>query len=370
MHMHVQLLNLKRILGTLAMATLLTTACSGGAAPAANAPAGESNAGDYSRLRGQVLDRSAEMSRAANALRTAASGYLELAQAAGFDYRTIAGEQKTAVLERLLEARAAWRNAAVSYSYMEALIAGAPSLADFDVILDTGSAAGEGDESVAPYDLTLSDGRVIKRPGNLFSVLEAVLWTTRTEFRAPGDVTVDLDGDGSIGFGDHLPDALVLSAAAGALVDQSAALEKAASAWRPSETDAFLTLIIMMPSLGDYIDAWKESRFVMGEASLHKENIGLSRIADLDGVMKGLRIAFDAAEPRIRAIDAPTADIMNAELTALAKKITETAKAENGGRRFSTMEAAALADEAAQSGQKMADAMFAAAEKAGITLDQ
>lgn len=370
MHMHVQLLKMKRILGTLAMATLLTTACSGGEAPAANAPAGEASAGDYSRLRVQVLDRSAEMSRAANALRTAAAGYLELAQTAGYDYRTIASEQKTSVLERLLEARAAWRNAAVSYSYMEALVAGAPALADFDVLLDTGSAAGEGDESVAPYDLTLSDGRVIAKPGNLFSVLEATLWGTRTEFRAPGDITVDLDGDGFIGFGDHLPDALVLSAAAAALVDQAAALERAATDWRPSETDAFLTLMIMTPSLGDYIDAWKESRFVMGEASLHLENIGVSRIADLDGVMKGLKIAFDAAEPRIRAIDAPTADLLNSELTALAKKIAETAKAESGGRRFSAMEAAALADEAAQAGQRMADALFAAAEKAGIILDQ
>jgi hypothetical protein len=362
--------SLTHIITALVLTTTLTAACGGGATPAAGDGSSAPAAGAYAPLRSQVLDRSAEMGRAANALRTSATAYLELARAANFDYDALLGANKAAVLEHVLEARAAWRNAAVSYSYMEGIVAGAPALADYDVILDTGSSAGEGDESVAPYDLTLADGRVLKQPGNLFSVLEALLWGTRPEFRAPGDVAADFDGDGAVGFGDHLPDAAVLSAAADALVEQSAALEKAASAWQPSENDAFLSLLIMTPSLGDYIDAWKESRFVMGDASLHAENVGLSRIADLDGVMKGLRIVFDAAEPRIRAVDPATADMFDAELSTLARKVADTAKAEAGGRRFSTLEAAALADDAAQVGQKLADALFAAAEKAGIRIDE
>jgi hypothetical protein len=45
------------------------------------------------------------------------------------------------------------------YERMEGVVAGTPSLAEYDVILDAGSSAAEDPESAVPFDLTLSDGR-------------------------------------------------------------------------------------------------------------------------------------------------------------------------------------------------------------------
>jgi hypothetical protein len=346
------------------LVTLLTACSSSSISP--NAGAAASGAGS---LKAHVADRSAELGRAAAALRTAAGSYLELARAADFDYAALAKDKQDDARKVLLEARQAFRNASTSYGFMEAIVAGAPALADFDLILDTGTSESEGDESVVPFDLKLPDGRVLAKPGNLFGVLESTLWGTRAEFRAPGDVVFELDGDPASAFGDALPDANVLSGAADVLVEQSAQLEKAVAAWQPSDKDAYIALLIMLPSLGDYIAAWKESRFVLGEASLRTDYVAVSRIADLDNVLKGVKLAYSAVEPQIQSIDAAAASSLRGELDALAAEIAQTAKAEAGGRRFSSLEAGALADKATQSGQRMADVIFAITEKSGIKIE-
>lgn len=349
----------------LALSVTLLAACSS-PSTSPNAGAAASNAGS---LKTHVADRSAELGRAAAALRTAATSYLELARAANFDYAALAKDKQDDARKVLLEARQAFRNASTSYAYMEAIVAGAPALADFDLILDTGTSESEGDESVVPFDLKLPDGRTLPKPGNLFGVLESTLWGTRAEYRAPGDVVFELDGDPASTFGDVLPDANVLSGAADALADQTAQLEKAAAAWQPSDKDAYIALLIMLPSLGDYIAAWKESRFVMGEASAHTDYVAISRITDLDNVLKGVKLAYSAVEPQIQSIDKAAASSIRSELDALITEIAQTAKAEADGRRYSSLEAGALANKTTQSGQQMADILFAITEKSGIKIE-
>jgi hypothetical protein len=204
----------------------------------------------------------------------------------------------------------------------------------------------------------------------LFSVIESTLWGTRVTYRAPNAPVFELDGDPASTFGDVLPDAAVLSSAADALVEQAGLLEKAGAAWQPTEKDAYIALLIMLPSLGDYIAAWKESHFVLGDASTDPDYVAVSRIADLDNVMKGIQITYSAVEPQLASVDAAAAGTLRSELDALAAEIAAAAKAEAGGRRYSSLEAGALADKAAQSGQKMADALLAITEKAGIRIEE
>ena len=47
----------------------------------------------------------------------------------------------------------------------EGVVAGVPSLAEYDLILDAGASGAEGGDSVVPFDLTLPDGRVLPKPG-------------------------------------------------------------------------------------------------------------------------------------------------------------------------------------------------------------
>ena len=83
-------------------------------------------------------------------------------------------------------------------------MAGTPSLARFDVILDAGSSAQEDPASAVPFDIRLSDGRVLRKPGNFFNLTEGMLWGTRPAFRKaegrPGRRR-------QVGFGEILPDA-------------------------------------------------------------------------------------------------------------------------------------------------------------------
>ena len=69
---------------------------------------------------------------------------------------------------------------------MEGIVAGVPSLAEYDVIIDAGTSAAEDPESAVPFDLELADGRTLKQPGNLYGVMEGGLWGTIPEFAAKG----------------------------------------------------------------------------------------------------------------------------------------------------------------------------------------
>ena len=92
------------------------------------------------------------------------------------------------------------------YEQMEGIVAGTPSLVQYDVILDAGTSALESAEDAVPFDLTLPDGRVLPKPGNLFGVSESTLWGTYPEYSVP-NLPADFDGDGKPGFGESLPDA-------------------------------------------------------------------------------------------------------------------------------------------------------------------
>ncbi len=350
----------------LAFAMLLLTACSSSSAP----PAASAAQTGMNGVKAHVVGRSAALSRAAAALRTAAQAYLELGRTTNFDYAALAEKSNKDVLKRILEAREAWRNASTAYAQMEGIVAGVPALADFDLILDTGTSEEEGDESVVPFDLKLPDGRTLPKPGNLFGVLEGTLWGTVAKYHGTGNVKLDLDGDGAVGFGDVLPDANVLVGAADALVDYVGQLERAAGEWQPTDKDAYLALTIMLPSIGDYFTAWKESRFVAGDDSAHTDYVAISRVTDLDAVMMSLKILFAGVEPQLNQIDAQSAGKLNTELNALADVVSQTAKAEADGKHFTPAEASALADRAMRSGEQMADIVTTLAQKTGIKLDE
>jgi hypothetical protein len=76
----------------------------------------------------------------------------------------------------------------------------------YDLIIDAGSSAKEDPKSAVPFDLELPNGKVLKKPGNFFGLVETSLYGTNREYVAKG-VRPDLDGDGKVRFGEALPDA-------------------------------------------------------------------------------------------------------------------------------------------------------------------
>lgn len=78
-----------------------------------------------------------------------ADRYYALAKAANFDYKQLAA-QPGPVRAALQEARAGWTKASPAYEDIEGIVAGVEALSDFDLILDAGTSAAEGERTWCP----------------------------------------------------------------------------------------------------------------------------------------------------------------------------------------------------------------------------
>jgi hypothetical protein len=298
---------------------------------------------DLSGIKQYLSESLTILARDTTALKDHANSYYQLADASAFDYAALWKAQPQQVAEVISAARSAWMAASPGYERVEGIVAGVPSLAEFDLILDAGSSGAEGGDSVVPFDLKLPNGQVLAKPGNLFGVTESTLWGTEPSFQ--GGVA-DLDGDGSTGFGDTLPEANVLKAATETLDSYVQQLIVAAGQWQPNEADAFTALVTMVPTMSEYFDSWKNSRFVAGERSTQRDFVAISRLADIQEILGGLQIVHQGVSPLIRQVDTSEDSQIGQELADLKSFVADVAKQEQDGRRYTAEEADTLGAEA------------------------
>jgi hypothetical protein len=277
-------------------------------------------------------------------LEEAGLDYYALAEAAGFDYEALWTNQRAAVASALLHARDAWLVASPLYEQVEGVVAGVPSLSEFDVILDAGASGAEDPEGGVPFDLTLRDGRVLERPGNLFGVLEGTLWGTREDYSS--GVQADLNLNSTLDFGDALPDANVLLAAAETTNQYATDLVAASDAWQPTVEDAFTALVVMVPTMSEYFGSWRDSRFVLGDASTQADFVVISRLSDIEDILGGLSVIYDSVSPMVAGVDSAQADQIRQDLTDLQTYVSDLYTQEQGGRVFTPEEADVFGSEA------------------------
>ena len=174
------MLNRTRTIATFFLLVFLA-ACAPAApdsADAAPAPTTAVSAADLGMVKAYVETQAAALHESILQLQAASERYYALAEAAGFDYPALWDARQPEVLDALRAARAAFLAANPQYEQMEGVVAGVPSLSQFDVILDAGTSGADGSQEAVPFDLTLPDGRLLPKPGNLFEVTEAALWGT------------------------------------------------------------------------------------------------------------------------------------------------------------------------------------------------
>ena len=74
------------------------------------------------------------------------------------------------------------------YETVEGIVAGVPSMADYDIYLDAGLAASEGPENVANVILDMGNGKKIDKQGALFTyIIEPMLWAGNERWVTPVD---------------------------------------------------------------------------------------------------------------------------------------------------------------------------------------
>jgi hypothetical protein len=268
--------------------------------------------------------------------------------------------------------KADWIEGNPYYERMEGIVAGTPSLAEFDVILDAGSSAVEDPASAVPFDLTLPDGRELAQPGNLYNVTEGALWGTLPEELAAEvpSTPVDLDGDGTVEFGEVLPDAALMSAAATAFDGYANELAAAGEAWRPSASDAFTALVVMVPTMSEYFGQWKESRFVTGESSSSESFNVVSRLSDIRDIISGLEVVYAGVGPLVATVDEAQSEQTGRELTDLGAFIGDLHDQEQSGNSFTPEEADTLGSEAQDRATAIAGQVSQAAAELGIPIEQ
>jgi hypothetical protein len=319
-------------------------------------------------VKSYLTDHTEKLAGATAEFDTLAKEYDALAKGVDYDHDRLLSEHGDEVSRILADAKQRWTEANPYYEQVEGVVAGTPSLAEYDVILDAGSSKAEDPESAVPFDLELSDGRTLEQPGNLFNLTEGMLWGTLPALTAKAEA--DLDGDGQTQFGESLPDAHVLTAAAGAFKRYADELHADAQAWEPTASDAFTALVVMVPTMSEYFGQWKESRFVRGDAAESEAFNVVSRLSDINDIISGLQVVYDGVQPAIDEVDAAAATQTGEELDELGSFISDLREQEADGKRFTPEQADQLGADAQRRADAVAGQVSQHAAQLGVEIQQ
>ena len=346
--------------------TLFVSAC----APAVATPVAQEQPSttDLNGIKTYLLDKSSELTSSSKSLKEASDKYYALAEGTDFDYVSLWASNPAEVTAALADAKSAWMAASPLYEQMEGIVAGTPSLAEYDVILDAGASGAEDPENAVPFDLTLPDGRVLSKPGNLFGVLESTLWGTYADFTT--GIEADLDNNGTVDFGEKLPDANVLKAGADALDKYTTELGTAASEWQPTQSDAFTALVVMVPTMSEYFNSWKNSRFILGDASEQRDFVVISRLSDIQNILGSLQVVYGEVKPLVESTDAPQAAQIEQSLADLKSFVGDVYSKEEGGYQHTPEEADVLGAEAQNRATAIAGQVAQIAAKLNIKIEE
>ena len=347
---------------TVPVAAILAAAVA--AAAASSAPAA-TTPGSLGPVKSYLLKHTTLLEGFTSDFQVVADRYYAAARRAGFAYGALARDP--AVLRDLARAKALWVKGNPYYERVEGVVAGTPSLAVYDVILDAGSSAKEDPASAVPFDLKLPNGEVLRKPGNLFNLTEGMLWGTLPAFVG---AKADLDGDGRREFGEVLPEANALKAAADAFDLYADKLDRSARAWRPTSSDAFTAVVVMVPTMSEYFGQWKTSRFVLGDRASSQSFNVVSRLSDIGDILGGLRVIYTGIGPSIARVSTAQATQTKHDLDALHAYVARLRAQERAGKRFTPEQADVLGREAQERATAIAGQVSQAAARLKVKIVQ
>lgn len=359
----------RRTVAALALgATLAVTAGCGGDSDedAATTTEAGAQAADLAAVKDYLTEHTAELSAETAELKELGERYYELAEATDFDYDRLMAEHGDEVAEILDQSKQAFVRANPSYEEMEGIVAGVPRLAQYDVDIDAGSDASDPENAVS-FSLELPNGKTLEQPGNAFFVTETSLYGTNPDFLAQG-ADQDVDGDGKQEFGEGLPDPNVYVAMVRKFDEMAKQLDADAQAFEPSASDALTAITVMTPTMSEYFEAWKNSRFIAGEEASELGFVAASRLSDIADILEGIQFTYDEVEPLIAAESPAQAKQTAAALTDLLAYVEELRDKEADGHRYTAEQADTLGSEAQRQAEAIAGQVTQAANRLGIEL--
>ncbi len=328
-------------------------------------PAGD-EADGLASVKAFTLEHGTALAEAAAKLRALTADYAAIIAAHGGDYAAAWDADGARLAGTIREIRMAWLGTHNEYETIEGIIAGLPRTAGYDLILDAGNPGTE-EEDVAEYDLTLPDGTVLERPGNLFHTMsEPVLWGTDPDSVR---LAADLDGDGTTGTGEVLFDANLALGAAEGLAFWTADLRDKIEGWEPTRNDAFTAVVTMTPTIGDYFGEWKDSHYLGG---LGESFVAQSRLVDVEGIMRGCQLMYEnAISPVLTGTgDGDLDAVIRSSFAQMLDLVTDTHAREQAGESFSAEEVDALTAESQDMADRIVAQVLQAAARHGVTIEE
>ena len=314
-----------------------------------------------------LTEHTAELVAATGELRENAAAYDTLAASVDYDYAELLATKREEVAALVKAGQDGFNKANPAYEEMEGVVAGVPSLADYDVTIDAGSDGSDPENAVA-FSVKTEDGRTFEQPGNYNYLVETALFGTEPKW-AVKDVEADLDGDGKVEFGEALPDAQFYAAATKDFETTAKELDADAQKYEPTLADAMTALVVMTPTMSEYFEAWKNSRFVAGAKATENAFVISSRLGDITDILGGLEVVYEQVEPSIAKVDEAQAAQTGADLTALREFAADLKEAEDGGKRFTAQDADTLGGQAQDRAEAIAGQIAQAAGQLDVTLE-
>jgi hypothetical protein len=326
------------------------------------------DAAELAAIKDFLLEHTERLVADSGAVRENAEAYYDLAKSEDFDYEALLSGNRAEVAGLVKQGQDAFAAANPSYEEMEGVVAGVPSLAEYDVIIDAG-ADGSDPENAVPFDLETPAGKTYKQPGNFNYLIETTTFGTEPKFQAKG-VKADLDGNGKAEFGESVPDADFYVAAAREFERYAKELDASAREWEPTEADALTALVVMTPTMSEYFEAWKNSRFIAGNQATETAFVAASRLQDIADILSGLVLVYENVAPLVAEADAQQAEQTRQSLDELYAFVSDLEENEAGGRKYTAEEADTLGSQAQERAEAIAGQITQAAAKLNIELEE
>ncbi len=354
--------------GATLLSLLALSACGSEDESKTNTTAAKSGEPSLQAIKTYLTDHTEALAADADSLNKGAEEYYKLAESKNFDYEKLMKEDRDKVQSFVKKAQADFRKANPDYEEMEGVVAGTPSLADYDVIIDAGS-DGSDPENAVPFSIKTPRGKTYKQPGNLNFLVETTVFGTEDKFQAEG-VKADLNGDGKVEFGEAVPNADFYLGTTRTFKRYADELNAAAKKFKPNNSDAFTSLVVMTPTMSEYFEAWKNSRFIAGSNAKETAFVASSRLNDIEDILSGLVLTYENIRPTIDKADKAQAEQTQNELIRLRDFVAKLRKQEADGKKFTAEEADTLGTQAQEQAEEIAGQVTQAAARLNVKVEE
>ena len=320
-------------------------------------------AAEVTEVKSYLVSALEKMKRASADFVTTSAEYSALVSASGSPEKAFAA--KKGEVQKLVGRMQDQYKAMDSFGYetVEGIVAGVEKFEAYDVYLDAGLPKGKGKpEETSPLKLKLSTGETIDREGSSFTyIIEPALWGGNKKWVVP----VDLDGDGKIGARESLPRPELLTAVAADTDKKIGELLADARAWQPTVADCYQAMVAMTPTLSDYFEDWKESRYSK-EAS--GRFYAVSRISDMQGIMKSCAVMYRAVESGVKPKDKALAKTIDTGFKDIFTFLDDLEAREKQGKNIKPAVIDEMANQAKSKTDKLVPQIKQAAALSGVKI--